>query len=173
MKLSQVIFQGNSIRQCAGAVGTDIFGGCHVLGLHVTLNIEFLAGQISAAKTLPLPSINPDHQGLKTFWKRRREMSHNCVWVNYDSNALFVTSWKMISKTNPIFQNHWTQWTSVTRGSNMFGLNMIPDICPVGLVSTLHTLPLTTPYTCQKVIDIGWKKKRSLKMWHLFWNKIV
>ena len=68
MKLCQVIFQSNSIRQCAGAVGTDIFGGCHVLGLHVTLNIEFLAGQISAAKTLPLPSsINPDHQGLKTF----------------------------------------------------------------------------------------------------------
>ena len=94
-------------------------------------------------------------------------------WVYFNSNALFVTSWKMISKTNPIFQNHWTQWTSVTRGSNMFGLNMIPDICPVGLVSTLHTLPLTTPYTCQKVIDIGWKKKRSLKMWHLFWNKIV
>ena len=67
MKLCQVILQCNSIPKCAGAMRTKVFGGRHVLGLHVTLDIEFFAGQIATVQTLPLPSVNPDHQRLYAF----------------------------------------------------------------------------------------------------------
>ena len=101
---------------------------------------------------------------LRQSWPSETQCFLKTVNTNQKSvkYGLFVRSGNMIPESNPIFQDHWTQRAIVTRGSNMLCLDMIPDICPAGLVSTLHTLPLTTN-TQQIVINIGWKKKRSLR----------
>ena len=99
---------------------------------------------------------------LRQSWPSETQCFLKTVNTN-QSRGLFVSSGNMIPESNPIFQYHWTQRAIVTRGSNMLCLDMIPDICPAGLVSTLHTLPLITN-TQQIVINIGWNKKSSLSL---------
>ena len=136
---------------------TDVSGWAEVFCLNVVFDICSTRLE-SALQTLPLTPSEACQQFINISCK-------SCICQSlFIQHSISMSSGHVIIQSHPIFDMLRADFTFITRGSSVFGLDVVFNNCSAGLVSTGQAFPLAPTKTCHQFLRIHCKMKKTRQL---------
>ena len=99
-------------------------------------------------------------RGLSAIYQHQLQKLYLSIFIH----SISMSSGHVIIQSHPIFDMLWADFTFITRGSSVFGLDVVFNNCSARLVSTGQAFPLAPTKTCHQFLRIHCKMKKTRQL---------